>query len=189
MIADRLGTLGAAIIDTDVIAHALTRPGGAAIEPIRAAFGPEFIDLSGALDRARMRSLVFSDDLARGRLEALLHPLIRRAADEAAAASLAPYLLFVVPLLVEAGDWAARVDRVLVVDCPVPVQIERVVRTRGLQRTQVEAIIARQASRAQRLAAADDVIVNDGSDPAAVLQRAERLHAHYASLASARAAA
>jgi dephospho-CoA kinase len=181
LVADILARLGASVVDTDEIARELTASGGAAIDAIRARFGTEMIDVAGALDRGRMRALVFADDTARGALEAILHPLIRRIADErAAAAHTAPYVLLAIPLLVEAGDWRARVARVLVVDCPVAVQIERVVRTRGLSHAQVEAIIARQASRAQRLAAADDIVVNDGADPRALAARLQPLHLRYA---------
>jgi dephospho-CoA kinase len=181
LVADILARLGASVVDTDEIARELTASGGAAIDAIRSRFGAGMIDATGALDRSRMRALVFADDTARGALEAILHPLIRRIADErAAAAHTAPYVLLAIPLLVEAGDWRARVARVLVVDCPVAVQIERVVRTRGLSHAQVEAIIARQASRAQRLAAADDIVVNDGADPRALAERLQPLHLRYA---------
>jgi dephospho-CoA kinase len=183
LVADLLAQSGAAVVDTDAIARELTAPGGAAIDAIRTRFGADMIDAHGALDRSRMRSLVFDDDHARAALEAILHPLIRQITDErAAAAPAAPYVLLAIPLLVEAGNWRDRVARVLVVDCPVALQIERVTRTRGLARTQVEAIIARQASRAQRLAAADDIVVNDGSDPRALAARLRPLHLRYATL-------
>lgn len=183
LVADLLAQSGAAVVDTDAIARELTAPGGAAIDPIRTRFGADMIDAGGALDRGRMRALVFDDDDARAALEAILHPLIRRITDErATAARAAPYVLLAIPLLVEAGNWRDRLARVLVVDCPVAVQIERVTRTRGLARAQVEAIIARQASRAQRLAAADDVVVNDGSDPRALAARLRPLHLRYAAL-------
>ena len=188
LVADLLVQSGAAVVDTDAIARELTAPGGAAIEMIRERFGANMIDAAGELDRGRMRSLVFDDDRARAALEAILHPLIRCITDErAAAAHDAPYVLLAVPLLVEAGNWRDRVARVLVVDCPVAIQIERVTRTRGLARAQVEAIIARQASRAQRLAAADDIVVNDGSDPRALAERLRPLHLRYAGLGHAQA--
>jgi dephospho-CoA kinase len=188
LVADLLAQSGAAVVDTDVIARELTAPGGAAIDAIRNRFGADMIDTLGALDRGRMRSLVFDDDDARAALEAILHPLIRQITDErAAAAQAAPYVLLAIPLLVEAGNWRDRVARVLVVDCPVAVQIERVTRTRGLARAQVEAIIARQASRAQRLAAADDVVVNDGSDARTLAARLRPLHLRYIALGHAQA--
>jgi dephospho-CoA kinase len=183
VVADLLAAQGATIVDTDVIAHQLTQPGGLAIEPIRRTFGDAFIDASGALDRRRMRHLVFSDPVERKRLESILHPLIRQHADERAAnAAAAPYVVFAVPLLVESGNWRARVDRVLVVDCPVPDQVRRVVATRGLPPSQVNAIVAQQAARAQRLAAADDVLVNAGT-VAQLAPRVARLHSHYCSIA------
>jgi dephospho-CoA kinase len=182
--ANLLAESGAAIIDTDVIAHALTAPGGAAIAALREEFGAEFIAANGALDRARMRSLAFSNDDARKRLERILHPMIR--AETVAAASrnaAAPYVVFVVPLLVESGSWVDRVDRVLVVDCSPGMQVVRVARRSGLAPGDVMSIAARQASRAQRLAAADDVVVNEGT-PGDLVPRMARVHAAYLRLAS-----
>lgn len=179
-----LGRLGAAIVDTDQIAHELTGPGGLAIEPIRRAFGADAIDGTGALHRATMRERVFSDPDAKRRLEAILHPLIRAEAAARAARShgTAPYLVFVVPLLVESGSWAAEVARILVVDVPLPTQIARVAASRGLSEDQVERIAAQQATRAQRLAAADDVLFNDATADA-LARRVERLHRLYLRLA------
>jgi dephospho-CoA kinase len=137
-----------------------------------------------AVDRAAMRALAFDDPAARKRLEAILHPMIRARTlrgIEAAARDGAPYVLVAVPLLVESGDWRGRYDRVLVVDCPPEVQVDRVVRRSGLPREQVEAILAAQASRAQRLAAADDVIDNAGA-PEALSAQVERLHSAYLGL-------
>ena len=187
LVADLFAQHGAAIVDTDAIAHALTHAGGAAIAPIRAAFGGRFIDRAGALDRAQMRQHVFAQPAERARLEAILHPLIRAAAEaQAGAAMSAPYVVYAVPLLVESKSWASRVDRVLVVDCPVETQIARVVATRGLPRAQVEAIVAQQASRQVRLDAADDIIENAGA-AADVPPRVARLHARYAAAAGAHA--
>jgi len=185
LVADLLARHGAAIVDTDAIARRLTAPGGVAITPIATAFGADAIDASGALDRARMRKLAFEDPAAKRRLESILHPLIRREAERDAAVSdaTAPYVVFAVPLLVESGGWRARVDRVLVVDCPVELQVERVMRDRALARAQVLAIVAQQATRAQRLAAADDIVVNAGQ-AAAVAPRVARLHACYCALAA-----
>jgi len=182
VVADLLGAHGAAIVDTDVIAHQLTQANGPAIDPIRRAFGDAFVDATGALDRPRMRQLVFSDPVERKRLESILHPLIRQHAERAASAAEAAYVVFAVPLLVEAGDWTTRVDRVLVVDCPTQDQVRRVVANRGLPSSQVSAIVAQQAPRAQRLASADDVIVN-ASTVAQLAPRVSRLHAHYCLLA------
>jgi dephospho-CoA kinase len=183
-VADRLVAHGAALVDTDAIAHALTAPGGDAIEPIRAAFGDGVVAPDGRMDRAAMRTLAFSDPGARKRLEAILHPMIRartQAGIEAAVREGAPYVIVAVPLLVESGDWRGRYDRVLVVDCPPEVQIERVIARSALPRAQVESILAAQASRAQRLAAADDVIDNGGA-PDALDAQVARVHAAYAGL-------
>jgi len=180
-VADMFAARGAAVIDTDVIAHQLTAADGAAIAPITAEFGSTFIDAGGAMDRAKMRAHVFSDPLAKRRLEAILHPLIRAETARAAESAEGPYLIFVVPLLVESGNWRERVQRILVVDCDEQVQLERVMRRNAMTLSQVQAIMATQASRQQRLQAADDVIVND-SGPAALLPQVTRLHASYQAL-------
>lgn len=162
-VARMLRELGAHIVDTDALAHRLTAPGGAALRPIAARFGAEVIGADGALDRARMRSLVFADPQARRALEAILHPMIGALTEaEAAQAPAGAPVVFDVPLLVESGRWRDRVDRVLVVDCPAETQIERVMQRNGWGREQVERIIRQQAGREQRRAVADAVIVNDG---------------------------
>ncbi len=184
-VADALAALGATLVDTDAIAHELTGPQGAAMPAIRAAFGDGVIAADGRLDRAAMRALAFSDPEARARLEAILHPMIRQLSDARISAASGPYALSVVPLLVESGNWKGRVDRVLVVDCPESVQIERVMRRNGLPRAQVEAILAAQATRAQRLAAADDVVDNAGP-PEALASQVDALHRRYLELAAAR---
>jgi dephospho-CoA kinase len=160
-VADQFAALGASVIDTDQIAHALTAPHGAAMPALLAEFGADFATPDGALDRARMRNLVFSEPGARARLETILHPKIRDATAAAAAIATGPYVILVVPLLVESGSWAERVSRVLVVDCPEALQVQRVMGRSGLPEAQVRAIMAAQATREQRLAAADDVILND----------------------------
>lgn len=161
-----LGQLGAAVIDTDLIARQLTLPGGAAIDAIARDFGPQLIAADGALDRARMRELVFADPGAKRRLEGILHPLIGIETErQAGAAASAPALVFDVPLLVESGRWRAKVDKVLVVDCRETTQVERVVRRSGWTPEAVRAVIASQASRSQRRACADAVIFNDGITP------------------------
>ena len=177
-VSDRFAALGASIIDTDVIAHALTVPGGAAMDALLHEFGPAFVTADGALERVRMRELVFSDPAAKTRLEAILHPRIRAATAAAAAVASGPYLVYVVPLLVESGGWRERVDRVLVIDCPEEMQIARVMRRNAMSEDQVRAIMATQASRAERLAAADDVVRNDGGLEALDRQIA-LLHAQY----------
>lgn len=184
-VADLFAAHGAALIDTDQIAHQLTAPAGLAMPAIKAEFGDAFITSSGAMDRARMRELVFTDPAAKARLEAILHPLIRSETERAAAQAQGDYLLFVVPLLVESGSWKNQVSRVLVVDCPEEAQIARVMQRNGLAEHQVRAIMAAQATRAARLAIADDVVVND-ADAAALVPQVQRLHAFYVSLAKAR---
>jgi dephospho-CoA kinase len=161
-VAGLLAAHGAAIIDSDAIARRLTLPGGAAIPAIRGEFGSDVIDATGALDRERMRALAFADPQAKRRLEAILHPLIGLETEREAAASAAAVKVFDVPLLVESGRWRQRVDRVLVVDCDEDTQVQRVVERAGWPEATVRAIIAQQASRAARLAAADAVIRNDG---------------------------
>ena len=161
-VATRLVELGAELIDTDAIARSLTLAGGAAIEPIREAFGADFIDAGGALDRARMREAAFADVEARRRLEGILHPRIGLEVERRVAASAAPLTVLDIPLLVESGRWRRRVDRVWVVDCAEQVQLERVMARSGWTESAVRAVIAQQASRPARRAAADAVIHNDG---------------------------
>ncbi|USX19830.1 dephospho-CoA kinase [Oxalobacteraceae bacterium OTU3REALA1] len=177
-VANMFAERGASIVDTDVIAHSLTAPGGPAMPAIIAQFGPEFADASGALDRARMRQLVFADAGAKARLEAILHPRIRDGALAAGAAATGSYVIYAVPLLVESGTWRSRVARVLVIDCREEVQIARVMARNNLPESQVLAIMAAQASRAQRLAAADDIIENNDGI-AALAPQIDRLHALY----------
>ncbi len=175
--------LGATVIDTDAIAHALTRPGGAAIEPIRAAFGTDYISAEGALARARMRDLVFGDAAQKRLLESILHPLIRARSEEAVLAARSPYVILMVPLLIESGAYRARCRRVLVIDCPEETQIARVTARSGITAAQVRAIMATQVTRAARLAAADDVIDNS-RDPAHLRGQVEALHLRYLQLAA-----
>ena len=181
--ADLLEELGAAVVDTDVIAHELTAPGGPAIEPIRAAFGDEVIAQNGALDRAAMRRKVFADAPAKARLEGILHPMIRAETDRRSAASRAPYVVLVVPLLVESGGYRRRVQRVVVVDCPEEIQVVRVMSRSGLSEDEARAIMAAQVGRAQRLAVADDVIDN-GGELAALRPQVEALHRQYLEMAA-----
>ena len=168
-VARRLASLGALVIDTDAIAHALTAPGGAALAPIAAAFGAHMIGSDGAMDRARMRALVFADPAERLRLEQILHPLIGALTREAAArAAAGQTVVFDVPLLAESGTWRARVDRVLVVDCTPETQVARVVRRSGWSEEAVRRAIAQQAPRQRRRAIADAVIFNENADLAAL---------------------
>ena len=174
---------GAAVVDTDAIAHELTAPGGTAIAPIRAAFGDEVVAPNGALDRAAMRRKVFTDAQAKGRLEAILHPMIRAEADRRSAAARAPYVVLVVPLLVESGGYRSRVQRVTVVDCPEAVQVARVMSRSGLSAEEARAIMAAQVGREARLAVADDVIDN-GGELAALRPQIEALHRRYLEMAA-----
>lgn len=174
---------GAAVVDTDAIAHELTAPGGTAIAPIRAAFGDEVVAPNGALDRAAMRRKVFTDAQAKGRLEAILHPMIRAEADRRSAAARAPYVVLVVPLLVESGGYRSRVQRIAVVDCPEAVQVARVMSRSGLSAGEARAIMAAQVGREARLAVADDVIDN-GGELAALRPQIEALHRRYLEMAA-----
>jgi dephospho-CoA kinase len=180
-VANHFAELGVTLVDTDLIAHQLTGPGGMAMPAIQAEFGATVIAADGRLDRAAMRQIAFSDPAARRRLEAILHPLIRQESERQLAAATSPYAILVVPLLVEGGKPRERAQRVLVVDCQPQTQIDRVMKRNNLPREQVEAILAAQASRAQRLAAADDLIDNDGA-PDTLAQRVRTLHERYLAL-------
>jgi dephospho-CoA kinase len=180
-VADLFAALGATIVDTDVIAHALTAPQGAAMPAIVAEFGPDFAQPDGALDRARMRTLVFSDATARARLEAILHPRIRAATEAAGQAATGAYVIYVVPLLIESGSWRERVTRVLAIDCSEDTQVARVMQRSHLSADEVRAIMATQVTRARRLAKADDVVDNDaGLD--ALRAQVQALHERYLAL-------
>ena len=182
--ADEFARLGATVVDTDAIAHELTGPGGAAVPEVRRLFGRAFVDASGAMDRKRMRDLVFSDAEEKARLEALLHPMIRAESARRIASATGPYVVHVVPLLIESPDYRARVGRVLVVDCPEALQLSRVRQRSGLPEGEIRRIIATQIQREKRLAAADDVIDNSG--PIAALQQQVReLHESYLARAKA----
>lgn len=181
LVADLFAQRGATVVDTDLIAHQLTAANGLAITAIQKVFGRGFLTPDGAMDRARMRACVFTDAAVRRRLESILHPLILAECQRAARTSAGDYLLFVVPLLVESAQWRSRVERILVIDCDPADQVQRVMRRNDFSAAQVQAIIATQASRTSRLAAADDVIVNDGK-PEALNQPVARLHALYLAL-------
>lgn len=181
--ADAFAAHGASVVDTDVIAHELTGPDGEAMHAIREAFGPDVVATDGRLDRTRMRDLAFRDGTARRRLEAILHPMIRQVSAARVKESQGPYVVLVVPLLIESADYRSRVDRVVVVDVPETVQIARTMARSGLDRHQVVQILAAQASREARLAAADDVIDNAG-ERAALSARVAALHADYLARAS-----
>ncbi|MCV2219821.1 dephospho-CoA kinase [Thauera sp. Sel9] len=181
--ADLFVAHGASLVDTDAIAHALTAADGAAMPAIRARFGDAVVAADGSLDRAAMRAHVFAQNEARQQLEAILHPMIRAESARQCSAARGSYVILAVPLLIESGGYRARCDRICVVDCPPELQIERVRARSGLEEAQIRAIMAAQASREQRLAAADDVIDNGGSLEHLHAQVAA-LHARYAALAT-----
>jgi dephospho-CoA kinase len=160
--ADEFARLGATVVDTDAIAHELTQKGGAAVLEVERIFGSAFI-ADGAMDRRKMREHVFADPAAKRALEELLHPLIRQESGRRIAAARSRYVVHVVPLLIESPDYRRRVNRVLVVDAPEETQVARVRERSRLSEDEVRAIMRAQASRAERLAAADDVIDNRGS--------------------------
>lgn len=174
-VSDHFGRLGVPVIDTDILAREVVAPGSPGLEAVVEAFGPQILQADGSLNRARLREQVFSDEATRKRLESLLHPLITQAASERIAA-LAPasYCILVVPLLVETGLFDDA-EQVLVVDTPESVQIERLIRRDGMNESGARAMLAAQASRAQRLARADRVIENHGSLPELQAQ-VEALH-------------
>ena len=181
--ADCFAARGVAVVDTDAIARELTVGGGAAMPALAAEFGREIIAADGALDRDRMRRLAFADAAARGRLEAILHPRIRALADERCRDAVSPYVILAVPLLVESGAYRQRCQRIVAVDCPESLQMSRVMARSGLSEAEVRAIMAAQASRAQRLAAADDVLDNGGDLHHLEIQVAD-LHRKYLRLSS-----
>jgi len=170
--------LGATVVDTDVIAHELTAKGGAAMVAIEKLLGPEAVSGDGSMNRSKVRERVFADPAAKRKLEALLHPMIREESARRIAAAAGPYVVHVVPLLIESRDYRSRVDRVLVVDCPELTQIERVRARSGLSESEVRAIMRTQATRAERVAAADDVIDNGGSRDA-LRKQVAALHQKY----------
>ena len=164
-VAHVLAECGAAVIDADAISKQLTAPGGLAIAAIAAQFGSQFVTAEGALDRDLMRQLAFDDPASRLRLEAIIHPMVGHeilAQTGRATAAGRACLVFDIPLLVESGRWRRQVDRVLVIDCSEATQIDRVTARNGFSREAVQKIIAGQATRDQRLAAADISIYNDG---------------------------
>ena len=163
-VADMFATLGVRIIDTDLISHQLTQAGGAAIPALRNAFGPQVIDERGALNRGKMREIVFNDPAAKKTLESILHPLIfAETRLQASSPTQAPYSLVVVPLLFESGRYADWLQRVITVDCPEKSQVIRTMRRSNLDEPAVRAIMAQQLSREERLTLSDEAILNNGS--------------------------
>jgi dephospho-CoA kinase len=182
-VAEAFAALGVDVTDTDQLAHALTQRGEPGHAAVLEEFGPAFVDSDGALDRGRLRRLVFDDHAARARLEAILHPLIRDAARREVAHWRSPYGVLVVPLLLERGGLAGVVARVLVVDCPEEEQVRRVVARSGLTAAEVRAIMATQLPRAARLAHADDILDNAGP-LAAIAPQVAALDRRYRELAA-----
>jgi dephospho-CoA kinase len=186
-IAAIFATCGAKIIDADAISHALTGAEGAGSEQIAAAFGAEYCNADGAVDRAALRKRVFGDDRARAALEAILHPLIRDAMRvELAASTFAPYVVWMVPLLIESNNARAQCHRVAVVDCPEQMQISRVKIRSGLTHEMIESIMRTQCSRRDRLRLGDDIIDNAGAQSQSAPQ-VHTLDRFYRQLASSRA--
>ncbi|MGL6369767.1 dephospho-CoA kinase [Aeromonas hydrophila] len=185
-VANQFAELGIEVVDADVIAREVVEPGTPALAAIAAHFGPEVITPAGQLDRRRLRERVFTDPQAKSWLNALLHPLIRTEMQRQCAAARSPYCLLVVPLLVE-NRLTALANRVLVIDVDEATQIERTCRRDGVSHEQAQAILAAQASRAERLAAADDVLDNQNGTPEAIKSRILALHETYLAFASQQA--
>lgn len=164
-VATLLKNTGATVIDADAISRAATGPQGAAIAPIQKCFGPQILDESGALNRDAVRQQIFSDSNAKAQLEAIIHPIVRREMDlqtALAEQNRAPCIVFDIPLLAESDHWREMFDRILVVDCTESTQITRVIERNGLARGEILKIIANQASRAERLHVADEIVFNEG---------------------------
>lgn len=185
-VANQFAELGIEVVDADVIAREVVEPGTPALATIAAHFGSDVITPDGQLDRRRLRERVFTDPQAKGWLNALLHPLIRTEMQRQCAAARSPYCLLVVPLLVE-NRLTALANRVLVIDVDEATQIERTCRRDGVSREQAQAILTAQASRAERLAAADDVLDNQNGTPEAIKSRILALHETYLAFASQQA--
>jgi dephospho-CoA kinase len=177
--------LGAALVDTDVVARDVVAPGEPGLAAVSAAFGPSVLLASGEINRPALRSLVFADAAKRRALEAILHPLIRARVKKQLKELATPYALLAVPLLVETS-FKDFVDRILVVDCPEALQLERLMRRDALPRTEALAMLRAQADRATRLKAAHDIIDNSGS-PEATRRQVARFHSRYLELAAQRA--
>ncbi len=184
LVAEMFAGHGVAVVDTDVIAHALTAPGGTAMMAIRAEFGAEALTRDGALDRGWMAARVFADAAARRRLESILHPLIRAEAERQVRTARGAYTLLVVPLLVESGHYGALSDRILAVDSDPAMQLARVLARPGMTEARARAILGAQATPAARLAIADDILDNRGGIEALAVQVAA-LHDRYLALAAA----
>ena len=179
--AKLFAALGIDIIDTDEIAHELTPSNGKAIDQIQKTFGSDFITIEGSLDRNKMRKLVFSNQLNKKKLEAILHPLIYHEVVRRIGLANSAYIIIVVPLLLETTDFQKLVHRILVIDCAEQLQISRTIARSKLDEKEISAIMATQVSRKERLAQADDIIANDQSLEH-LHQQVERLHLKYLAL-------
>jgi dephospho-CoA kinase len=185
-VADLLASWGATVVDTDEISQSLTAGGGEAMPEIVRAFGSQAARPDGGMDRDWMREKAFVEPGMRAQLEAILHPLIWREAWALGEFATGCYLVFVVPLLVESGRWTDRVDRVCVVDCDAETQISRVQARSGLTAAAIQRIMGAQTARSTRLAAAHDVILNDGATSVNTLRaRTRALHDQWFAMASA----
>ena len=182
-VSKRFSDLGVCVIDTDQISHQMTQRGGASISEIRRDFGDSFITEEGSLDRERMRTLVFNDEPSRRRLESILHPLIQTEAFRIAASAPPPYLIMVVPLLLETHGYRDRIDLVLTVGCDERSQIERTMKRSGLSEQEVRSIMSAQITWQDRIQQSDDLIINNG-DLAHLEDQVDSLHLKYLSLSN-----
>jgi dephospho-CoA kinase len=180
-VTERFRELGVPVIDADVASRSVVEPGKPGLARVVERFGPQVLDAEGRLDRRALRTVIFSDSTSRQALEAILHPLVRADMERQAAAAQGPYVVMAIPLLIEGGNPHQRVDRVLVVDADEALQIQRVQMRDGASPEQARAILASQASREARLAAADDVLSNTGS-VAELRQAVDLLHEQYLQL-------
>jgi dephospho-CoA kinase len=177
-VTQRFVELGVPVIDADVVSRAVVEPGTQGLALVVKRFGPQVLDANGGLDRRALRTVIFNDSASRQALDAILHPLIRVEMEKQVAAASGPYVVMAIPLLIEGGNPRRRVDRVLVVDVDETLQIQRVLQRDGVSLEQARAILASQASREARLAAADDVISNVGT-VAELRQAVDRVHEQY----------
>jgi dephospho-CoA kinase len=182
-VAQRFMELGVPIIDADAAARAVVAPGKPGLAAVSERFGPRVVAENGELDRSALRDLIFKDPASRRDLEAILHPLIRADMEQSANLAVGPYVVMAIPLLIEGGS-RDRVDRILVVDVDETVQLQRVMVRDGGTEEQARAILASQASRSARLAAADDVLLNTGT-VADLRQAVDQLHESYLRVAEA----
>jgi len=181
-VTQRFSELGVPVIDADIASRAVVEPGTAGLQQIVQRFGSNILGQGGELNRAALRAQIFGDPNLLKELEAILHPLIRTYMEHEAKDVVFPYLIMAIPLLIESGSPRDRVDRILVIDVDDSTRVRRLQERDGSSLDQARAILASQASRASRLAAADDVLVNDGT-VTDLRQAVDRQHAHYLSLA------